>query len=87
LEFGISKFGISYVTLSEVEELGLGPVSCCPLYLLRRTPAQKDAAPIRARALGFIRRFLFKTNELNKFEKIRENSAIRGKKTNTQLNK
>ena len=28
--------------------------SCCPLYLLCRTPAQKDAAAIRARALGFI---------------------------------
>ena len=27
------------------------------LYLLRRTPAQKDAAPIRARALSFKTRF------------------------------
>jgi hypothetical protein len=38
-------------------EFLLGAISCCPLYLLWRTPPQKDAAPIRARRFGFMRRF------------------------------
>jgi hypothetical protein len=46
----------SFFNLNEVEDLGA--ISCCPLYLLRRTPAQKDAAPIRARTSGFKRKFL-----------------------------
>jgi len=32
----------------------LGAVSCYPLYLLWRTPPQKDAAAIRARTPVFI---------------------------------
>jgi len=39
MEFGISKFRISYVTLSAVEELGA--VSCCPLYLFLAKEARK----------------------------------------------
>jgi hypothetical protein len=37
-------------------EFLLGAISCFPLYLLWRTPPQKDAAPIRARRFGFMRR-------------------------------
>lgn len=37
----------------------LGAISCCSLYLLCRTPAQEDAATIRARALVSIKALLF----------------------------
>ena len=42
---------IEIAILNEVE--GLGAISCYPLYLLWRTPPQKDAASIRARGLIF----------------------------------
>jgi len=54
--FILKNIKIYSFSLNEVEDLGA--ISCCPLYLLCRTPAQKDAAPIRARAPVFKRNFI-----------------------------
>ncbi|MGO4771253.1 hypothetical protein ACEN2I_06285 [Flavobacterium sp. W22_SRS_FK3] len=52
-------YKIDYLYKEILRVLFLEAVSCCPLYLLCRTQAQKDAASIRAMGFKFHEDYIF----------------------------